>query len=164
MASASTLSFSRCRRSASRLPFGRQSLSRLRASASASSSSSVHACPPESERRRWAALVGVLTGLPSIRLEGSASEPGPTRSRAYQNVPHSPHEYQAIAQVLPCIGATCVAHSGQSISCGGFTGSAEGNLDAAIGEAENRLIPRSPVRSWHAVLVSEGKFSLGSAP
>src|SRR6188474_2416094 len=134
MASASTLSFSRCRRSASRLPFGRQSLSLLRASASASSSSSVHASPPEPERRR-AAFVGVLTGLPSIRLETVASDPGPTRSRAYQNVLHLPHEYQAIAQVLPDIGATGVAHSGQSISCGGFTSVAKGNLDADVGAA-----------------------------
>src|SRR6185503_14150399 len=101
MASASTLSFSRCRRSASRLPFGRQSLSRLKASASASSSSIVHPCPPALNERRRAPFVGALPELPSIGLEGIASDPGPTRSRVYQNVLHWLHEYHAIAQVLP---------------------------------------------------------------
>jgi hypothetical protein len=85
-----------------------------------------------------------LTGLPSIRLEAVASEPGPTRSRAYQNVLHLPHEYQAIAQVLPDIGATAVAHSGQSISCGGFTSVAKGNLDADVGAAEMPYFRDSP--------------------
>jgi len=98
-----------------------------------------------------------VVALPSIRLEGIASEPGPTRSRAYQKVPHSPHEYQAIAQVLPAIGATGIAHSGQSISCGGFIGEAEGNLGAASEGAKPDCFRDSAPR-LEAVLVSESKF------
>ena len=93
-------------------------------------------------RRTHKLLVDALVALPSIRLEGIASDPGPTRSRAYQKVPHSPHEYQAIAQVLPAIGATDIAHSGQSISCGGFIGEPEGNLGAASERHQNRLFSR----------------------
>ena len=154
MASASTLSFSRCRRRASRLPFGRQSLSLRRASASASSSSSVHASPPEPEKRRSASFVDAWRGLASIRFEGIVSDPGPTRSRAYQNVPHLPHEYQAIAQVLPDIGATGVAHSGQSISCGGFTGEAKGNVGAGPDSAQILRFPAIGAFTSEAVLVS----------
>src|SRR5687768_16870920 len=111
MASARTLSFSRCRRSASRFPFGRRSLSRRRASASASSSSSVHA-----------SRAGAGRALASIGTAGRSAS-GPTRSRAYQNVPHAPHEYQAIAHVLPDIGATERAQSGHSMGRGGFIAS-----------------------------------------
>jgi len=41
------------------------------------------------------------------------------RVAADQNVPQLPHEYQAIAQVLPAIGGTSSAHSGQSMWRGG---------------------------------------------
>jgi len=54
---------------------------------------------------------------------------------------HRPQEYQAIAQVLPDIGATRVAHSGQSITCGGFTGKAQGNLDAGPGRLKSDCFP-----------------------
>ena len=83
-----------------------------------------------------------------------ASDPGPTRSRAYQNVPHVPHEYQAIAQVLPDIGATGVAHSGQSISCGGFTGKAKGNVGAGPDCAQILQFSAIGASTREAILVS----------
>ena len=73
-------------------------------------------------------------------------------------MPHFPHEYQAIAQVLPAIGATCVAHSGQSISCGGFTGKAEGNLGAGPGHPKILLFPVIGAIIREAFLVAAGKF------
>ena len=93
-----------------------------------------------------------------------ASDPGPTRSRVYQNVLHWLHEYHAIAQVLPDIGATCVAHSGQSISCGGFTGKPEGNLDAGLDRAQILRFPAIGAFNREAILVAPGKFWLGLAP
>jgi hypothetical protein len=74
-----------------------------------------------------------------------SSESRPTRSRAYQNVPHLKHEYQAIAQVLPDIGGTRSAHSGQSMTCGGFIGlEAEATSVPFVDPSESERFRRSP--------------------
>ena len=107
MASASTLSFSRCRRSAWRFPFGRR-----------------FAFPPQrvglrlellerpgslaGAQRRSVSFVDALRAANHRPRHEARPDPVQRAAAAYQNVPHLPHEYQAIAQVLPAIGATCV--------------------------------------------------------